>query len=405
MNNELDRRLLLGAAGLAGIAALSSSRAKAGPLTPPAGPVASTAKPLAELEPRTAINATNTPGDANSLFKITQPGSYYLAGNITGVSGKHGIEFGVPGGIASVTLDLNGFELVGVAGSLDGINCPPNTAGIVIRGGGGTVRNWGGDGLNLSNVSGIARLEALRSASNAGNGFTLGSRLLITGCGAYGNSGRGFSGAADSALCGCTAVSNTSDGFNLGIGVTVEGCTSTNNVGDGFVATAATFRGCGARGNDGAGFFIFNESIITACAATGNTASGIKLSGAGGIIDCVATGNGAEGILAASDAIIRGNTCSGNGSAGTGAGIKVTGSSNRIEGNSSTNNDFGIQTGAGGNIITGNTCSGNTTNWVITTNNYYGAIIDRTGVVTGAVAGDSAASTLGTTDQHANFTC
>ncbi|HVZ93498.1 MAG TPA: hypothetical protein VG797_03210 [Phycisphaerales bacterium] len=63
----------------------------AGPLTPPAGPVAPTTGP----EPRVAINAANTPGDADatpSMFKITQPGSYYLTGNITGTSGKAGIE-------------------------------------------------------------------------------------------------------------------------------------------------------------------------------------------------------------------------------------------------------------------------------------------------------------------------
>ena len=47
----------------------------AGPLDPPAGPVASTYKTLTEVEPRIAINATNTPGDADSIYKVTQPGS------------------------------------------------------------------------------------------------------------------------------------------------------------------------------------------------------------------------------------------------------------------------------------------------------------------------------------------
>ena len=47
----------------------------AGPLDPPAGPVTSTYKTLNEVEPRTPINVVNTPGDADSLFKITAPGS------------------------------------------------------------------------------------------------------------------------------------------------------------------------------------------------------------------------------------------------------------------------------------------------------------------------------------------
>jgi len=58
----------------------------AGDLNPPPGPVASTMKTLSEVEPRIAVNSINTPGDADSLFKITQPGSYYLTGNITGVA-------------------------------------------------------------------------------------------------------------------------------------------------------------------------------------------------------------------------------------------------------------------------------------------------------------------------------
>src|SRR5689334_9465486 len=93
---------------------------RAGPLDPPAGPVTPTYKTLTEVEPRIAINAINTPGDADSLFKITKPGSYYLTGNITGVVGRHGVEIIVGG----VTLDLNGFDLVGVPamGEFDGVS-------------------------------------------------------------------------------------------------------------------------------------------------------------------------------------------------------------------------------------------------------------------------------------------
>src|SRR4051794_28495446 len=88
-----------------------------GSLTPPGAP-APTMKTLDQLEPRVPVSATTTPGDATSVFKITQPGSYYLTGNITGASGKHGTFIAA----GNVTLDLMGFELVGVAGSLDGIH-------------------------------------------------------------------------------------------------------------------------------------------------------------------------------------------------------------------------------------------------------------------------------------------
>ncbi len=38
----------------------------AGDLNPPSGPVTPTMKTLTEVEPRIAINATNTPGSGNS---------------------------------------------------------------------------------------------------------------------------------------------------------------------------------------------------------------------------------------------------------------------------------------------------------------------------------------------------
>jgi hypothetical protein len=57
-----------------------------------------------------------------------------------------------------------------------------------------------------------------------------------------------------------------------------------------------------------------------------------------------------------------------------------------------------------GSIILRNTCSGNTVNnWDIAANNFYGVIIDRTATMTAAVTGNSATSTLGTTDANANW--
>ncbi len=103
-----DRRALL--AGLGGLAAgtfLTAGRAEAGPLNPPAAP-ASTPGP----EPRIAVNAQNTPGNPDNLFRITQPGSYYLTGNIIGQSGRNGIQIAAD----NVTIDLMGFALLG-AGS------------------------------------------------------------------------------------------------------------------------------------------------------------------------------------------------------------------------------------------------------------------------------------------------
>jgi hypothetical protein len=96
------------------------SAAFGGDLVPPVGPVSPTHERLTEVEPRTAVSAINTPGDADALFVISSPGSYYLTGNILGERLKHGIKITASG----VTLDLMGFEVAGAPQSLHGIHAP-----------------------------------------------------------------------------------------------------------------------------------------------------------------------------------------------------------------------------------------------------------------------------------------
>ena len=69
-----DRRAML--AGLGGLAAgaMLTRSASAGDLNPPAGPVAPTMKKLDEIEPRTPISPSSTPGNATATYRITQPG-------------------------------------------------------------------------------------------------------------------------------------------------------------------------------------------------------------------------------------------------------------------------------------------------------------------------------------------
>lgn len=142
------RSLLAGIGGLAAGVLLAGARtAQAGPLNPPGGPVTSTGKTLTEVEPRVAINATNTPGDAEYSFKITQPGSYYLTGDIIGVAGKNGINIAA----SHVTLDLNGFSVRGNGPFQDGI--------AAVAGGlrniqiyNGSAVGWGRYGVDVGSV-------------------------------------------------------------------------------------------------------------------------------------------------------------------------------------------------------------------------------------------------------------
>lgn len=61
-------------------------------------------KTLQQVEPRTDL--ATVPGNANSMHRITQPGSYYLSNNLD-VTTTDGIEINASG----VTLDLNGFTI------------------------------------------------------------------------------------------------------------------------------------------------------------------------------------------------------------------------------------------------------------------------------------------------------
>ncbi len=308
----------------------------AGPLTPPPGAIVGTHKTLTEVEPRIAINATNTPGNATALFRITQPGSYYLAGNVTGVAGRHGIEIVASG----VTLDLNGFDLIGVAGSLDGVFA--STAGMVnITVKNGSARGWGGYGVNL---------------------FNFGNNTLI----------------AD-----VTANNNGSVGIGGGFGGIVSRCASYANVGNGIQAGTV--------------------STVTECSSYTNQASGITVAAGSIVSNCSTRFNGLDGIVAFRGCLIKDNTCASNGNVGSGAGIHVTDVDNRIEGNNCTQADRGIDVDAAGNIIVRNTCSGNTTNWDIVAGNTYGPIVAAGTNAAATVGNGGFSSTLGSTDPHANF--
>ncbi|MFT3685179.1 MAG: hypothetical protein QM783_09685 [Phycisphaerales bacterium] len=135
---DLDRRLLLGAAGIAGVAAFAG-RSSAGPLNPPAGAVGSTGRTLDEVynkiaPPGGADGRTPIPG-GSSPYTITQGGSYVLTGSITLPSGGNAIIINVPAG-ADVAIDLNGFSINGSTDTSQGIIGTGNVpASITIRNG------------------------------------------------------------------------------------------------------------------------------------------------------------------------------------------------------------------------------------------------------------------------------
>lgn len=147
--NDIERRTLLGAAGIGAIAALS----KAGPLNPPAGTVAGTGRTLDEVYNK--IPGANGSGDgripiAASSIPVTigAPGSYVLAGNIA-VSTSNGITINA----SNVTLDLNGFTVSSTATTGNGVSTGGSLSRIVVRN--GTITGFNNGVFTGSNANGV----------------------------------------------------------------------------------------------------------------------------------------------------------------------------------------------------------------------------------------------------------
>lgn len=185
----------------------------AGPLNPPGGPVTSTYKTLAEVEPRIAISAANTPGDATNIYRITQPGSYYLTDNIAGGVSRSGIAILS----SNVSIDLMGFTVQGVPGSFSGITTT-NTElnNLSVRH--GNITGWGGDGLDLANAGGAGRggmVEGVHASNNGGVGIRPNSNSIITNCTAHSNASDGIAAFSNCTISQCVASYNAGDGIQV----------------------------------------------------------------------------------------------------------------------------------------------------------------------------------------------
>lgn len=350
--------------------------ALAGPMTPPPGAPGSTMKPLSEVEPRIAINATNTPGDSDSIYKITQPGSYYLVGNVAGVTGKHGIEIAAH----NVTLDLSGMRVQGVTGALDGIL----VAGDSVEVRNGTVYSWPGDGINASGKSGTV-LRDVKAVFSGKSGANLGAYSRAFGCAFTNNTQNGLviysiGGATDcqaesnggigivceqigNTLTRCTAGSNVASGIVMrGAGVVTD-CSATFNGTYGYEVTASTVMNSTAAYNGFSGFLLNKDAIATSCNAVSNSHAGFYLYERSTVTACSAIGNGTSPAFSID------------------AGFQVWGVNTRITSSHAAGNVRGFAVAANANaFLAGNTASGNTSaQFAIGTGNDSGAVITNPG--------------------------
>jgi parallel beta-helix repeat protein len=249
----------------------------------------------AKAEKRVPLDAKHTPGDAQYLLVIDQPGSYYLTGNLGVPATKsNGIHVTAEG----VTIDLNGFQLSRASGSGgDGIAVEPAAHGCTIKNGSVT-------------------------------GFASGVRAVTYGPG-YAQGG---------ALLQVSFTQCTSTGAFIGEGWRVDNCRAYKNSGTGFHAQSG--------------------SILTNCTATENGALGMAVAGNAIVINCVSKENTGPGIrLLGSGSQILNSTFNSNGvGTGVGAGIEVSQIARRcrVQNNTCNGNDKGITVASTENLIEGN---------------------------------------------------
>lgn len=354
------------AAGLAASALIAASFSIGGPLNPPSGPISPTYKTLTEVEPRIAISDVNTPGNGAGRFVITQPGSYYLTADLIGAGGKNGLVIATD----NVTVDLNGFQVIGAPESLQGI-CVTATGARVVCIKNGTVRGWADDGICTINVSGSLLLE-LRAWNNGGDGIDAGPAAVIRNCTAQRNGAVGISVGNNGMLSECTSQENVETGIELGNGSVMDSCTSGHNGGAGVVTgTGCTMSGCSARSNVAEGFRLQYGSTVSGSSASFNALDGFSAIGSGvSIRGCTAEANTRDGIRAMADCVIAENSCDSNGySSGDGAGIHTIGLHNRIDRNNVTDCDRGIQVEGTHNLVIRNTVSDNQVQFLISPGN------------------------------------
>ncbi|HKQ39580.1 MAG TPA: right-handed parallel beta-helix repeat-containing protein [Verrucomicrobiae bacterium] len=374
-----------------------------GPLVPP-GPPTPMMKTLEQIEPRRPISALPV--------TISQAGSYYLTTNLTGVAGQHGITINGP----RVTLDLMGFELRGVPGSLSGIFLNPATSPHIRN---GNITGWGQDGINGNN-GGSGVIEELRVSGNTRYGLSFNSGSQIRKCIVFGNGDVGILLSNDVEVDDCVASGNGTHGIQAGTGSTIRRCLAVANIAAGITGSGldglniiecnTDFNTSGiatlgqtivkdsfARSNKVAGIAVGPASLVTGCNGSDNGTNGISVDlgstvqgcitennkGHGivarngtSVINCSARINGADNIQVDGDCIVANNSVD-NATALNGVGIHALTGDNRIENNNVTDNRTGLRIDAAGNYVANNTVRNNTTNYVIVQGNQLNILLSQ----------------------------
>lgn len=327
-----------------------------GSLTPPGVP-APTMKSLAQVEPRTPLSTLPV--------TLSNAGSYYFTTNLSGLSGAHGVTVSA----SDVTLDLNGFSLIGVAGALTGVTSTAPALALTVRN--GTIRNWPGGAVGVAGAD--ARLEGLNIYSNGGAfAVVAGAQARVRDCTVAQNAA-GASVAQGGTVSGCVVRHNAGVGLQTGEGSSVGKCIVMGNGGHGIVlGNAGSLADCLIRTNGQNGVVVLTNASVTRSSISLNQSNGVHLTTGGRVTDSQIFSNRVDGIRATLRCTITGNALDFNGTAGKDAGIRLLSSDSRVEENNITSHITGILSDFGYNLIVRNKATLNDTNFSFHAQDVYG---------------------------------
>lgn len=301
----------------AALAFCMASVATAGPLAPPAGPIAGTG-----------------PTQILSIpFTITESGSYRLARDLTQEAPTPGIQIAAN----DVVLDLGGHSINGKGSGTDGILIFGSN--VTVRN--GSIINWNGSAIAGSD--GPLVVEGVQMRDLGANGIAMASATaLVRGCSIVNTQTNGVAVGDSSTLEDVVVWNSMSFGFAVGSDVILKRFRAINcTFGGIFGGQNCVLEECSARLCD-VGITVLRGCILTNCQAIDNRVIGVSADANALMRGVIARDNGTPVLATAS---------SDRGGIGTDDGI-VTGDSSVLiaclaEGNVS----LGIRTGESCRVI------------------------------------------------------
>ncbi len=313
-----------------------------GSLTPPTAPAPSmktltelndsltqVSNSVKQLETRIDVLSLYTGDTSESAYTITQPGSYYLSQNITIPAGKQTCIMIYASG---VTLDLNGFSLIGPnsanltygafissgndfpvikngtiklfkygilcegkCASFDSLKVSSCTSTGMILKASAQIKNCSfientGSGLLTQNACIISDCI---SGANQGFGIESGDSCIFTHCSTYQNALGGIKTGKGNSLVACTARSEENTGIEVSDqSVIINGAVYLSDAGEGIkLGSGCIADQCTSSQNSENGFKVGQKCILSFCLAQYNQGLGIEADVCANIVNCTALEN------------------------------------------------------------------------------------------------------------------